>query len=65
MDTKTPLETSIAAIELRAFAARKTMAEVCKEAGIKPQVWSRVKTSGKCSVITLRNVEYALDRLEA
>jgi hypothetical protein len=41
------------------------MAEVCAEAGIKPQVWSRAKSKQAISVVTLRNVEAALAKIEA
>ncbi len=56
---------AIKAAESRAFAIRHTMAEVCAEAGVLPQVWSRAKARNRISVQTLRKIEGALDRLEA
>ena len=58
------IEKTFEAVEKRAFDARKTMAEDCNDAGISPQVWSRAKNRKAISVVTLRNVEGALDRIE-
>jgi hypothetical protein len=57
-------QTAISEVERRAFEARRTMSEVCCEAGIVLSVWSRAKTRGKISVLTLRKVEDALSRIE-
>lgn len=58
------IQKSIELVEQRAFAARKTMAEVCAEADVLPQVWSRAKSRKAISVGTLRKVEDALARIE-
>lgn len=52
------------AVEDRAFAARLSMAEVCKIAEIPHSTWSRAKTRGSIRAKTLRKVEDALAWIE-
>ena len=54
----------IEAIEARAFAARRTIKEVCEAAEVHPSSWSRIKRTGVIGVKTLRNMETALAQLE-
>lgn len=51
-------------VEDRAFAARKTMRQVCDKAGVYPSVWSRAKARGTISVDVMIRMEKALDQIE-
>lgn len=51
-------------VEDRAFAARKTVREVCDMAGVYPSVWSRAKARGTVSVDVMIRMEKALDAIE-
>jgi hypothetical protein len=57
---------AIAAVERRAFAARRTMRQVCAAADppVHNQAWSRAKTAGRISVRLLTRMEAAVARLE-
>lgn len=51
-------------VEERAFAARKTVRQVCDKAGVYPSVWSRAKARGTVSVDVMIRMERALDIFE-
>lgn len=51
-------------VEDRAFAARRTMRQVCDKAGVYPSVWSRAKARGTVSVDVMIRMEKALDQIE-
>lgn len=53
------------AVENRAFAARLTMGDLCKIAGVSHSTWSRAKTRGTIRARTLQKIEEALDYYEA
>ncbi len=57
-------EKAIAAVEDRAFAARKTVAAVCDKAGVYHSTWSRAKSRGVVSVDVLLRMERALEAFE-
>ncbi len=53
------------AVEDRAFAARRTMQQVCDRASVYPSVWSRAKSRGVVSVDVMVRMERALALIEA
>jgi hypothetical protein len=55
---------AIAAVEVRAFQARLTIAELCAEAGVHHSVWSRAKTRGTIRVKLLARMESTLEQIE-
>lgn len=65
MSSVTLTKSGAAAIERRADKALKTMTEVCGEAGVTLNTWSRAKARGTIAVKTIREINAALDRIEA